>query len=589
MNKKFSCLFFLLVICHLIQAQGVVSMSDTLFFAAGKLFYKHIVQKKQTLYSISKSYGVKIDDILRTNNLQNKDIKEGQNLLIPAVISPPKGSVLIAGDNIYLVDYYTVKKGDTYYKIAKQHNISVQFLEALNPDVSENALKDGQVLLTPRYVKSTKQTEKAQQQNEVIFHEVSQGETLFSIARKYQTTVDEIKKLNPEIDAQIRIGQKIKVPLGNQKTTQTQDKCKCTKVHHPVKFKITILLPLPSKPFSYPIPKENEDWEKPAEFEYVEFYQGFRLALDSFSSFDNSCTIKVLTLGNDTLNLLEILKEKSVDKSDLVISLLNHEQNDKILENDYLKNTFFVVCHVDRNETLAENNSHLIQFLTPINLQFEALLSYLDSNHNQSNIIFAYKGDENIVEIGKLFQELAQQSLIPITTVNLNQMHNSAVFSKLNSQKENVVILMANNEFFVKEFLRQMFESYNKYQIVVFGLPTWLDFEFVEFDIMEKFNIHFFSSQFIDYNQYEVNSFVKKFQDMFGADPGRKAFLGYDMAIFFTKIMKEYGECYFDCMDKINESKLLSTSFNFIRVGKGGWVNSSVQFYEMKNFYLWKK
>lgn len=588
MNKRIGVFYLVMLIVDLSWSQGVVPVSDTLIFSVGKLFYKHVVQKKQTLYSISKSYGVKIEDIQKANNLQNKDIKEGQILLIPAFISPSKGTILIAGEKVFTVDYHTVKKGDTYYKIAQQYDISINFLQSLNPDVNENALREGHVLLLAKPIKSAKQAEKSDQQRMIVVHEVSRGETLFSISRKYQTTVEEIKKLNPELGNQLQVGQKIKVPSITQETKKTNT-CACSKINRKIKYEITILLPLSSTPASYAVPKENEDWEKPIEFDYIEFYQGFKLALDTLSSYNNSCTVKVLTVGNDTMNLQKKLKEKSIEKSDLIISLLSPEQNEIILEGDYLKNVPLAICNVQKNEYIAESHSQVVQLLTPVNFQFEALLSYLANNHSGSNIIFAYKGDENITELGKTFQELTLQNSFPVTIVDLNQSRNSAVFSKLNSHKENVLILIANNEFFVKEFLRQMFESYNKYPIVVFGLPTWLDFEFVEFDFMEKFNVHFFSSQFVDYNNYEVISFVKKFQERYKADPGRKAFIGYDLAIFFTRAINDYGDCYFDCLDKVEIPVLLSASFNFVRTSKGGWVNSGVQFYEMKNYYLWKK
>ena len=90
----------------------------------------YIVQKGDSLYTISRRYGVSVDDIKRVNNLKSNTLSIGQELLIPS------------ND----LDYYTVQRGDSLYSIAKKFGISVDYLKRKN-NLTSNTLSIGQRLL----------------------------------------------------------------------------------------------------------------------------------------------------------------------------------------------------------------------------------------------------------------------------------------------------------------------------------------------------------------------------------------------------------------------------------------------------------
>ena len=90
----------------------------------------YIVQKGDSLYTISRKYGISVDDIKRVNNLKSNTLSIGQELLIPS------------ND----LDYYTVQRGDSLYSIAKKFGISVDYLKRKN-NLTSNTLSIGQRLL----------------------------------------------------------------------------------------------------------------------------------------------------------------------------------------------------------------------------------------------------------------------------------------------------------------------------------------------------------------------------------------------------------------------------------------------------------
>lgn len=100
-------------------------------------------------------------------------------------------------------DIYVVQKGDTLWGIAKKYNINVNELKELN-NLSTNVLKIGQTLK----IKTNKQ-EESQDINTYI---VQKGDNLYSIANKYNTTVNKLKELNNLSTNIIQIGQILKLP-----------------------------------------------------------------------------------------------------------------------------------------------------------------------------------------------------------------------------------------------------------------------------------------------------------------------------------------------------------------------------------------
>ena len=101
----------------------------------------HEVQKGETYYSISKKYGITVDELLSYNNLKSSSVlKAGQKLKIPSKTGASSSREY---------DIYTVQKGDTFYHIAQVNGITVDELLSLNNLSSSSVLKAGQKLKIP--------------------------------------------------------------------------------------------------------------------------------------------------------------------------------------------------------------------------------------------------------------------------------------------------------------------------------------------------------------------------------------------------------------------------------------------------------
>ena len=163
----------------------------------------YIVQPGDTLWSIAKKLNTTVDDLKATNNLTTNLLSVGQILKIPSVEPVPIPPV--PGE----YTEYVVKSGDTLYSIAKRYGISVDKLIQFN-NLKTSDLSIGQILKIPT-PGVTPPIEVPS--GEFISYTVQPGDNLYSIAQRYNTTIDELMKTNNLTTTLLSIGQILKIPV----------------------------------------------------------------------------------------------------------------------------------------------------------------------------------------------------------------------------------------------------------------------------------------------------------------------------------------------------------------------------------------
>lgn len=169
----------------------------------------YTVKKGDSLYEIAKKYNTSVDAIKRYNNLTTNNLSIGQKIRIPCNIED--------NDDTVMPKYisYTVKAGDNLYNIAKKYNTTVDKIKRDN-NLQSNNLTIGKILL----IKDTSDQstieecfgEEYEAPSSNITYTVQKGDNLYSIANKYNTTVNEIKSLNNLTSNNLSIGQQLRIP-----------------------------------------------------------------------------------------------------------------------------------------------------------------------------------------------------------------------------------------------------------------------------------------------------------------------------------------------------------------------------------------
>ncbi len=165
----------------------------------------YVVKEGETLLEIANRNNTTLTELKRVNNLETTLVSEGQRLRVRnfdvAEIEPKVLPVVKKTESHS--EFHIVERGETLYSLAKEYGLTVDKLKQRNGLIS-NTIKVGQKL-------NVLETGLEQEPDHISVWTVEKGDTLYSIARKNGTTVEQIKSLNGLTSNLIKIGQKLQL------------------------------------------------------------------------------------------------------------------------------------------------------------------------------------------------------------------------------------------------------------------------------------------------------------------------------------------------------------------------------------------
>ncbi|MBK5278550.1 MAG: LysM peptidoglycan-binding domain-containing protein [Bacteroidia bacterium] len=182
----------------------------------GKQFVIHQVSEKETLYAISKHYGVSILNILEFNKTADGGLEVGQILKVPYV---PKSKVQSANGIVH-----TVAAKETLFSISKLYDVPLDEIKALN-NLSSNSLSLGQKLTIKKQKQADlKEVKPIESQLSKDLHTVAPKETLYSISKQYGIAIGQLKEWNGIVGNELNIGQVLLVAQPKVGVSSTKEK-----------------------------------------------------------------------------------------------------------------------------------------------------------------------------------------------------------------------------------------------------------------------------------------------------------------------------------------------------------------------------
>jgi LysM repeat protein len=155
-----------------------------------------ILEAADTLESLAEDYGTSVEEILEVNpEIDQRNVLPTQ-LRIPVRIRSCPGGTL-----------YTVRRGDTLFRLAREFNVSANRIQQANPNINFRFLRPGTVLCIPG------RRGGGVGPSGVRIYTIQGGDSLYSIARRFNTSVATILQLNPGLNPdRLYVGQRIRVP-----------------------------------------------------------------------------------------------------------------------------------------------------------------------------------------------------------------------------------------------------------------------------------------------------------------------------------------------------------------------------------------
>lgn len=576
----------------------------------GKSYYIHVVEPGNTLYSISKKYNIPIDVIEKENVSVADGLSLGEKVFIPVKKDAAQEFESING-NFFV---HKVEKGRTLYSLAKEFNLQQKDIIALNPEIDETGIKEGQEIKIP--VKEIKQQKPAEEIAKASpsyqTHFVKAGETLYSLSKLYQVSVDSIKLVNNGLPEGLKVDQNIYIPIKQGRVASVQQNSTELKTsiqgvkntvqsvvnaNHKAVYKIALLLPFYlDENQEMPVNPLEKKKIYPRSTFAVEFYQGVLVALDSISTEKVKFELLVFdTKGQDSSATDKILMKSEMKTVDLIIGPLYPSNFEKVAR-FALKHNIPVVSPVKQSNKVLLGNDNIFKVvssrtssinqivrLVTDSFSRDHLLAIQYQNNQESALVDTYIKEYNAAILRK--NDTSRYS--PVKKVVVSK--SDDILLHLKSNSNNVIFLPTTNSTFITNLFTALITRLNSKEysdciVTLIGLEEWMQFENIDIEYFQRLNVHLAVNQFVDYEDESTKMVIKKYHEKTETYPTNNSFLGFDIASYFGSNFIKSGSVF---SNETNANKRISTQFSFFKTGvESGYENTYTRMIKFENYQL---
>ncbi|MGM0635291.1 MAG: LysM peptidoglycan-binding domain-containing protein [Bacteroidota bacterium] len=497
------------------------------------------VSPKETLYSIARSYNLKVGDIKDFNPyLYDRELNVRDKLKIPVVSldrtngdSKKDFNQSVTNSSFGKLKHLVMPK-ETKYGIAKKYGISVERLEELNPGMGE--LQSGQFVDISRGDDTKSDVEKAEKQTkksfkeEIKFYRVSGKESIKSIQKEYDFSEERLEALNPALRyGGLSEGMVLKLPI-KQKTLLMPGE-KHVNLENHINYleakQLVLMLPLSLQQFE----KDSVDKSFVLKRDRLsrialDFYSGAKIAIDSAAQIGINTRLKVYDTQRSADRVNQIMHQNDFTETQAIIGPFLDSSIQEVIKN--LDTLDTPVISPLLNPRFSKEN--LFKTIPSADVMQETLLTYLDSVHTEENIAIISDSitDENVVrKIQYTFPD-AQK----VTQEEKDYIQKKDIKKHLKKDEMNWVFLETSDLGLIESsvsYLNSLYKDDYQIQLFTTNRESAYEDEISNHYLSRlKFTFPAISREFV---QPVKASFVEKFKEENGYYPNKYVVRGFDI------------------------------------------------------------
>lgn len=306
----------------------------------------------------------------------------------------------------------------------------------------------------------------------------------------------------------------------------------------------------------------------------IHYYTGAKLALEKWKNKGVLFESIVWDSGADTITLQKrILDDKRFLEVPLVIGPY-HRDNIKYLAN-YAKNSgVLLFSPFSAAQNLTEGNPFFYQVNPNIETQISAIVDHVNQYARTEDILILQKDTDtklNELFLSSFISKGKQEDGAPPKSLLLPANASTWVKDLVPElqKREKLVIIMSSysDEVFLNNLMQELNrESFDKKEIIVYGLSPWLNLEKVDFQLLEILNFHVSSPYHINNEHSEVREFQQIFYQELGVFPQPEAFQAFDLVNLLFENWIKKGDFFQEDLDYFESTAFLSAPYQFVKV-----------------------
>ncbi len=518
----------------------------------GQKYQVHVVEKGHTLFAISKKYSIAVDQIIIHNPGVKDGLSIGEEILIPmnevdrkaARNNPPEM------DGQYLE--HLVERKETLFSISQQYKVSINSILEHNPEAQEG-LQPGQKLRIYVGDIEVKNPEaiKPAQKDSLIRHEVKPKETLYAVSRIYNVSIDSLRMVNDGLEDGLKEGTIIRIPIYSEEYRALRDTI--SEPEPPMlsgtrtSYHVALMLP-----FSTEIQDSLSGYRDPTEDLKLytltrisaEMYRGVLLAVDSLVKQGLNIDLHVYDVTDDLLALEDLLKKPEMEGMHLIIGPL-HRESFEMVSKFAAPHGMQVVAPVPNQKLNSEYRGSCIVHSNAIQ-QMRFLGRYVSRMHFTDNVVLVDSDKFKDYDFVQAFLGSYQSpygSEDTLRAVKLGKYGIENIKNQLVKGQKNIVVVPSSDLGFVSDFMNRLSNIYGEFDIRVLGMEKWLDYQNIDMQYKNRFKVTVPSATYLNFDLPGTEAFFELYRNEYDQEPGSDGYavLGFDVAWFFMKGLKDYG------------------------------------------------
>ncbi len=328
----------------------------------------------------------------------------------------------------------------------------------------------------------------------------------------------------------------------------------------------------------------------------LHFYGGARLALEDLQAEGINLNVSVID-GRETSEpaAAQVVRTNAdLQNAHLIIGPYRRETARYLADLARTKDKTVMSPATTAND-VTSNNPNYIQASPGLPTHCEAITRHILQRYRPEQVVLVARDKPEELERLAYFQNeyarrqgtsTARRFRDFIVRDNATDINNMNVLSLLQHDTTVIVVPSWSSETFIYSLMRKLdLARKASTQIVIYGMPQWMDFEMIDYDYYERLNVHVSNSTYINPLFNETQFFRRRFYDRYGAVPRPEGYMGYDLTLFCGRMLKKYGTKFQYYLEN-EPTQMLHTRFEFERVvtptTTSGTENLPIQRFENK-------